>query len=242
MYSPYFPICALWSSEGWLAIAQSEDCMRVKHRWGHGGAYFTQHSFFCISPSPQPAWKLLDFFQRQASYFKLLSGVQVICLILHVWLSTCIFCSRSRGWVLIPGWCLVLTWGSSMSKQLSWARLRMAVWVPGEAQGYWHTQSGQTPLRDLRCLLSVWRVLAWFFCTCRLETGFAICLRHGETSRSRITQSKHFGRLFKFPLAQFKVEAKSHAVQHNTSSPCEGNLPACSQLPQGSPAMCWWCL
>lgn len=42
---------------------------------------------------------------------------------------------------------------------------------------------------------------------------------------------------FSFPLVQFKGEAKSHAARDNTSSPREGNLPACSQLPQ-APQQC----
>lgn len=39
-----------------------------------------------------------------------------------------------------------------------------------------------------------------------------------------------------FPFAQFEGKAKSRLVLSNPSSRCEGNLPACLQLPQGSPA------
>lgn len=144
-----------------------------------------------------------------------------------------LFPQKSRGWVLVSRWCVVLTGGSSMSQQLSWAPLRMAA-LGEQAQGHWHT-TGQSLLRDVRCLLSVWRVLPWFFCTCRLESGFAICLKHGEISRSRITQSKHFGRLFRFPQRS-SMEKPNH-TQSDVTPPhpvkeTSLHVPSCHRAPQ----------
>lgn len=132
----------------------------------------------------------------------------------------------------VSRWCLVLTGGSSMSRQLSWAPLRMAARALREhAQGHWHTQG-----RVHSCLLSVWRVLPWFFCTCRLERGFAICLRHGETSRSRITQSKRFGRLFIWFPQRSSMEQPSHMQSDVTPPhPVKENslhVPSCHGAPQ----------
>lgn len=150
MYSPYFPICALWSAEAWLAIAPSEDCRRVKHEWGDGGTYFAQNSSFCISPSPQPACgrspplKAPTFLPEACKLFQAANGVQVICLILHVWLSTCIFCSHSR----VRGECWSLddalyeveaaAWPSSWAEQ-HWG-WQCEPWGR-HTQGYWHTQA-----------------------------------------------------------------------------------------------------
>lgn len=50
-----------------------------------------------------------------------------------------LFPQKSRGWVLVSRWCVVLTGGSSMSQQLSWAPLRMAA-LGEQAQGHWHKQ------------------------------------------------------------------------------------------------------
>lgn len=77
---------------------------------------------------------------------------------------------------------------------------------------------------DVRCLLSVWRVLACCCCTCRLEAGCAICPRHGEASRSGIAGPRMSEGSLGFPLAQLEGEAKSimSGAVSNPSSPPEG--------------------
>lgn len=111
-------------------------------------------------------------------------------------------------------WCCVLTGGSRA--ELSPAE-DGSVSPGGGSHGVIGTQSGQSPLRDVRCLLRVSRGLAWFFCTCRLETGFAICLRHGETSRSRITSPNILEGSFSFPRCSSRE--KPNHMQSDIAAP-----------------------
>lgn len=72
-----------------MAVPQSEDCRRVKHRQGHGEACFAQCSAACMSPSPQPACggSPLNAPKSLPEAGRLFSAANGVCLILHVFLQ-----------------------------------------------------------------------------------------------------------------------------------------------------------